>query len=96
MRPLTVLFGMLLGTCVSVTFTLAGLALIWFVVQHSDPRLAVAIPHRPSAIAASLLLTALAALSFIGQLRLRPWRRFAHLATVAALAVGTLWFALHR
>jgi hypothetical protein len=43
MRPLTVFFGVLLGTCVSVTFTLAGLALIWFVVQRSDPRLAGAL-----------------------------------------------------
>ena len=94
MRPLTVLFGILLGTCVSATFTLAGLALIWVVVAHSDPRLAGQIPHRPDAIAASLSLTVLASLSFIGQLRARPWRGVAHLATAAVVGAGVLWFSI--
>ncbi|MDE2296178.1 MAG: hypothetical protein KGL36_12090 [Gammaproteobacteria bacterium] len=95
MRPLTVLFGILLGTCVSATFTLAALALIWAVVAHSDPRLATGIPHRPGAIVASFSSTALASLSFIGQLRSRPWRGLAHLATAAAIGVGVLWFSIH-
>ena len=94
MRPLTVLFGILLGTCVSATFTLAGLALIWAVVAHSDPWLAGSIPHRPAAIVASLSLTALAGASFVGQLRSRPWRGVAHLATATAVGAGVLWFSI--
>ncbi len=94
MRPLTVLFGILLGTCISATFTLAGLALIWVVVAHSDPRLAGEIPHRPGAIAVLLSMTVLASLSFIGQLRARPWRGLAHLATAVAVGAGGLWFLM--
>lgn len=95
MRPLTVLFGILLGTCVSASFTLVALALIWAVVAQSDPRLAGEIPHRSDAIGASLCMTALSCLSFIGQLRLRPWRRFAHLATAVVVGTGVLWLSIH-
>ena len=40
MRPLTVFFGILPGTCASATFTLAGPALIRLVAGRSGPRLA--------------------------------------------------------
>ncbi|HUY83243.1 MAG TPA: hypothetical protein VMU86_01610, partial [Steroidobacteraceae bacterium] len=93
-RPLTVFFGLLLGTCVSVMFSLASLALIWAVLSPSNPRLAAQIPHRLGWVAAFMLLTALTALSFIGQLRLRSWRRYAHLATLGALvALFVCWSA---
>ncbi len=96
MRPLTVFFGFLLGTCVSVTFSLASLALIWAVLSPSNPRLAAQIPHRLGWIAASLLLTALTALSFIGQLRMRPWRRYAHLMTLGVLGAALVRWSLGR
>jgi hypothetical protein len=86
MRPLTVLFGFVLGTSLSATFSLSVLSLISLLLSGSYPVLAGEAARLLPALIGCAILTAAAAASFVGQLRLSEWRRYAHLATVAAMA----------
>ncbi len=92
MRPLTVLFGILLGTSVSITFSLSVVTLISALLAGSHPELAGEIPQLLSTLSAFAVLTAVSAGSFLGQLRDRRWRRWAHLATVVVLTGLATWF----
>ena len=92
MRPLTVLFGILLGSSVSITFSLSVVTLISVMLAGSHPELAGEVPRLLSTLAAFIVLTAAGAGSFLGQLRSRPWRLWAHLATALVLAGLVTWF----
>ncbi|MDE2304247.1 MAG: hypothetical protein KGL34_01710 [Gammaproteobacteria bacterium] len=96
MRPLTVLFGILLGTSVSATFSLAVLSIIYSSMSGSHPELAGTVPRLVSLLVGFACLTAAAAASFLGQLQLRAWRSFAHIATVAVICAMILRYALVR
>ena len=96
MRPLTVLFGILLGTSVSATFSLSVLALIFTFLSASHPELSGGVPRLVSLLIGFACLTAAAAASFLGQLKLRAWRGYAHVATVAVLAAMLVWYARGR
>ncbi|MDE1923971.1 MAG: hypothetical protein KGI55_11125 [Gammaproteobacteria bacterium] len=92
MRPLTVLIGILLGTSVSITFSLAVVSLISGLLSGSHPELSADIPSLVTLLLMSIFLTAAAAGSFVGELRRRSWRLQAHAATAAVLGVMIFWY----
>lgn len=90
MRPLAVLIGILMGTAASIAF---GLALVLAVFLILGPEYAQLKAERGPLLQAVGLftpLTALAAFSFIGQLRQTTWRRWPLAALVAWLVLIVL------
>ena len=94
MRPLTVLTGIVLGSSAATTFGLGATLIVFLVLSGEFPRFRAELPSLALYMVLFSGLTALAAVSFIGQARERPWRRWAQLAlwgTLAALAF-LYWF----
>jgi uncharacterized membrane protein YqgA involved in biofilm formation len=90
MRPLAVLIAIVFGSAVSLT---VGLSMTWIVLLFLPEHAAVFAQEKAPllrAIALFMLLTVAGGASLYAELRLRPWRRFAHTAMVAALSL-TVW-----
>lgn len=85
MRPLTVLTGIVLGSCAATSFGLAATLVVFVVLADEHPQFREELPLLAVYLVIFLSLTALAAASFIGLARQRPWRRWAQ---------GALWLAL--
>jgi hypothetical protein len=94
MRPFTVLIGIVLGSAASTTFGLGTVLIVFAVLSFggTHPDLAREMPRLLLSLATFGVLTAASAGSFIGQIRVRPWRGWAHAATVASLAVAVLLY----
>jgi hypothetical protein len=99
MRPFTVLIGIVLGSAASITFGLIAVLIVFCVLAVTDPGLWRERPdlgHELPRLVLSLLafgvLTAASAGSFLGQAKARPWRAWAHVATVAALGAIIVWY----
>lgn len=85
MRPFTVLIGIILGSSASITFGLAAVLIVFSVLRGEHPDLSGEMPQLLASVIAFAVLTAASAGSFLGQLKGRPWRGWAHLATAACL-----------
>jgi len=85
-RPLTVLTGIVLGSAVATTFALSTTLIVFLVLSRESPEFRAELPLLTRYVLVFVGLTALAAVSFIGQARRRPWRHLAQLAMWAALA----------
>jgi hypothetical protein len=96
MRPFTVLIGIVLGTASSITFSLGTVLLVFAVLAGRHPDLSRELPKLLGSLAAFAGLTAASAGSFLGQVRGRPWRPWAHAATLAALSAIVLLYWPHR
>lgn len=74
MRPATVITGIVLGSCVSITVSLAGVIIVFWVLGTENPRIA----HESEGLAASslifLALTAISAMSFYSLLKDQRFR----------------------
>jgi hypothetical protein len=96
MRPFTVLIGILLGSAASITFGLAAVAIVFAIITwlhpESAPDLAVEQPRLKVSLLVFAILTATSAGSFVGQLRSRKWRVWAHLVTAACLSGVFVYF----
>ena len=92
MRPFTVLIGIVLGSAASITFGLATVLIVFFVLMGEHPELPREMPQLARSLAAFAGLTAASAASFLGQVRERPWRRRAHAATAICLACMVLLY----
>ncbi len=90
MTPLVFLNGVLLGTFASIGFGLAVVMLLFALLGASEPQVSAEWPSLLRYTLASLVLTALFAWSFIGQLRQRPWRWRAQGVALAGLVVA-IW-----
>jgi hypothetical protein len=93
MRPLAVLIGIVMGSAVSLA---VGLALTWVVFLFLPDQEARLASEKAPLMRAVLLFTALAAVaatSFLGEIRDRSWRPVAHAALAAVLgaAVWVYW-----
>lgn len=76
MRPLAVLVGILMGTAAAISL---GLSMVWVVYLILGPDYAQLRAERApllQAVALFVPLTALAALSFAGELRRAAWRHW--------------------
>jgi hypothetical protein len=91
MQPFTVVLGILLGSVVSIAFSLAVVLLIFFFQQEQQPRLASELPELFRATVAFSLLSVLAGAAFVGSLRGTSWRRWpSGLLFLGLAAVG--WY----
>jgi hypothetical protein len=85
MRPFTVLIGIILGSAASISFGLGTVLIVFLVLGPRHPELPRELPRVAGSLAAFAILTAASAGSFLGQVKLRPWRGWAHLATAICL-----------
>jgi len=85
MRPFTVLIGIVLGSAASITFGLGAVLIVFGVLAGEHPDLKREMPQLVASLAGFAVLTAASAGSFLGQIKGRPWRGWAHLATAACL-----------
>jgi hypothetical protein len=92
MRPFTVLIGIVLGSAASITFGLGTVLIVFCVLRGEHPELSREVPRLVSSLLAFTLLTAAAAGSFLGQVKVRPWRGWAYLATVTCLGAVILLY----
>ena len=94
MRPLTVLTGIVLGSSIATTFGLGATLIVFLVLSGETPQFREELPLLTLYLGLCVALTAVAAVSFMGQARERPWRRWAQLAmwgTLAGLAALYWW-----
>ena len=93
MRPLTVLTGIVLGSAAATTFGLAATLIVFLVLAGEEAaQFREELPMLAAYLAIFVALTALAAVSFIGQARERPWRGWAQVAMWGALVgLGALY-----
>ena len=64
MRPLTVVTGILLGSCLSISFSLAAVMLVFLILGDDYPRLSHEIRPLFTSFAIFIGMTAISALSF--------------------------------
>jgi hypothetical protein len=92
MRPFTVLIGIVLGSAASITFGLGAVLIVFCVLAREHPDLSHELPQLVASLVAFGVLTAASAGSFLGQVKARPWRGWAHLATAACLSAVILLY----
>ncbi len=92
MRPFTVLIGIILGSAASITFGLGAVLIVFAVLAGEHPELKREMPQLVGSLAAFALMTAASAGSFLGQIKARPWRGWAHLASAACLGCVVLLY----
>ncbi len=95
-RPLTVLTGIVLGSAAATTFGLAATLVVFAVLADEHPQFRAEFPQLAAYLAVFVVLTALAALGFIGLAKQRPWRGWAQAALWLALAALAVLYALMR
>jgi hypothetical protein len=92
MRPFTVLIGIVLGSAASITFGLAAVLIVFCVLVGEHPDLSHEMPQLLLSLGAFAVLTAASAGSFLGEVKARPWRGWAHLTTALSLCAVVLLF----
>jgi hypothetical protein len=92
MRPFTVLIGIVLGSAASITFGLGAVLIVFGVLAGEHPDLKREVPQLVWSLIAFAGLTAASAGSFLGQVKARRWRGWAHLATLACLGTVVLLY----
>jgi hypothetical protein len=92
MRPLAVLFGIVMGSAVSIAVALTLTLAVFLLLPDQATRLAPEFDPLMRTLGVAVVMAALSVAGFVGELRGAPWRRPAQLALVLALtAVG--WMA---
>lgn len=90
MRPLSILLGIALGSAVALFVGLLLTAVVLLFLPEFKDRFAGEWRPLLVGITWTLGLTLVAAASFVGELRARPWRRGPQWVLAAAIA-GLLW-----
>ena len=85
-RPFTVLLGIILGSLFAIAFCTGIVGLVFWVVQDESPRLASELPKLVEITGIFIVLTLLAASSFVGSLKRSGWRYW----SLAGLWAGLL------
>jgi len=83
--------GFVLGSAASVTFSLAGVTIVYLVLQAEYPRISSEFPAVLVGLAMFGALTAVAAASFYGELKRCWWRAPVFLLLALGLA-GIGWY----
>lgn len=86
----------MLGSAAATTFGLAATLVVFLVLSGETPEFRDELPLLAVYLGIFAVLTALAALSFIGQARQRPWRRWAALGMWGSVAVVAALYAWTR
>jgi len=85
-RPFTMLLGIILGTLFAITFCTCIVGFVFWYLGDEEPRLAAEVGSLMRIVQIFLVLTALAAMSFIASLKSLPWRHI----SLCALWLGLL------
>lgn len=85
MLPLTVITGIILGSCLSIAFSLAAVLIIFLVLGDEYPRLAHEFGSLVASFSLFIAMTAIAAASFYALLKHHPARW---------VAQGVMWSGL--
>jgi hypothetical protein len=88
--------AIVLGSSVAITFGLCATLVIFLVLSDETPRFREELPLLARYSGIFVVLTTLAAVSFIGQARNTPWRRWAQVAMWGALGGLALLYAWTR
>lgn len=91
MRPLTVITGIVLGSCLSITVSLGAVLLMFVLLGNEYPRLSAEFGGLLASILIFLLMTGFSAASFYALLKEQPWRHWAQAIMWAGLA-ATGWY----
>ncbi len=91
MRPSVVILGFVLGSAAAISFSLAGVVIVFAVLRSDYPRLDAELPALLGSFGIFGALTVVAGFAFYGQLRNTTWRRRAVIALLIGLAAAT-WF----
>lgn len=92
MKPLTVVTGIVLGTCFSIALSLAAVLLMFLILGEDYPRLDSEFRSLVTGLSIFVTLTSVSALSFYGMLRNHAWRYAGQLAMWAGLAGAGYYF----
>lgn len=93
MRPITVLNGIIMGSCGSIFIGIAVTLVIFLVLSPDNPSLQREMG--PLSVYAGIFagLTVLSVVSFLGHLRMKAWRWWAQLVLLLAGA-GAVYYLL--
>ena len=84
-RPFTVLLGIISGSVISITFGLAVVCFVFWVLKDESPRLLSEIDSLITNTAIFFILSIFAGCSFFGSLRAAAWRH---------VPMALLWISL--
>lgn len=90
MRPLAVLLGIVMGSTVSIAVGLALTLIVFALLPEHGDRIGEEFGPLLRTFVTMLVAAAVAGVSFLGELRLRPWRYLAHAALLVMLA-AVVW-----
>lgn len=91
MKPSVMLLGFVLGSSAAISFSLLGVAIVFWILQPEYPRLDSELEPLLRHLGIFLALTGVAGLSFYAMLRELAWRRI----PVAVLAVMLVAIGLY-
>jgi uncharacterized membrane protein len=74
MRPLTIITGIVLGSCFSIALGLAVVVIIFLILGVDQPRLAGEFEPLLASLAIFVVMTAISAASFLSLLKSLFWR----------------------
>ena len=86
MQPLTILIGVVLGSAAATTFALGATLVVFLVLAGEHPQFKAELPLLAVYALIFAVLTALAAVSFVAELKRRRWRVWAQLLMWSSLA----------
>lgn len=92
MRPLAVLFGIVMGSAVSIAVALTLTLAVFLLLPDQATRLAPEFDPLMRTLGVAVVIAGLSVAGFVGELRGASWRRPAQLALVVAL-VTVGWMA---
>lgn len=90
MRPLAMLLGIVMGSTVSIAIGLALTLIVFALLPEHAERIGEEFGPLWRSFLGVAAAAAIAAASFVGEVRQRPWRRAAQLLLLAVLA-GATW-----
>ena len=94
MQPLTILIGVVLGSAAATTFALGATLVVFLVLAGEHPQFKAELPLLAVYALIFGILTALAAISFMAELKRRRWRVWAQLLMWSSLAgVAVLYWS---
>ena len=92
MRPLTAINGILLGSCVAITISLAAVLVVFLVLGDEYPRLQSEFDALVSSVLIFLVMTAISATSFYTLIINHKARYIAQAALWGGLLATTLYY----
>ena len=94
MQPLTILTGVVLGSAAATTFALGATLVVFLVLAGEHPQFKAELPLLAVYALVFGVLTAVAAVSFVAELKQRRWRLWSQLLMwVAVGGVAALYWS---